>query len=662
MSLLLIACALSLVIYLMLLGALWVQDHRGLANHSLRLYIGCMILWVCAELMEAHPASREHLLALQRLMVFAKTACPFFFLSFVHSFTGRTPGRGFYALAVASAAAVILGSLTNLVIADVEWALTGVITRLGWGYWPVVAVVSLNAVVALYLLGQALVHEPEQRKRGALAMVVIGGTFTLLMALSLDVFLPYFNPSFDWSEFSCCISTIFCGVVWVAMIRHDFLSSTLEQVAEDLFARSGEGIALVDAEQMVRRINPAAASLLGLPTIGGPWAAEVVLPGYKPKATFAQRVIQLETTGQKRMLSLSQSTHEGVIAGYATVLVYRDISEDQRIHRRLEEERITLEKEVAHRTAELERTREREALGAVASSVIHDFNNQLFPIISIAELVREDLPEEHPARLDIDEMIRAANQAAEVGRQLLGFTRRVETRKGLVDLSVLIQEVHQFLKSSAKKNVSLSCVIEAEPACVIGTAAQFRHAIINIATNALEAIDPKGGSVELLLWRSDPSLVTQRSKRNSKFSSVRVSNVSSFVVTVSDTGPGIPEERQPLVCQPFFTTKGGLGRSGLGLTVALHIAEQHGGALEISSNPEKGTKVSLVLPSLARPSWLTEVQESPHLFGRERILVCTPRESFAADLPHVLAPLGYQLVIVDSEAKAHRVMRSEPAY
>lgn len=654
MSVFLVACVFALAIYAIQYGALWVQDRRHMANQSLRWFIASLAVWVTGELLQSYPFMRGHLLTLERLQVFGWGTSTFFFLSFAFAFLERRRRTGFYGLAAATAVAVVLGSTTNLVFDSLKQTGTIVVGLPGVLFWPVVGLVLWNGAAALTLLFQALVRESEQRVRVVLAAVVVGGALTLIVAGTTDVLLPYVLKDENWPQFGCTIGTLFCAVVTVAMMRHDFLSTTVGQIAEELFSRSGEGIALIDAEQMVRRINPAAGAMLGLPTSGGPWVAQIVLPGYEPTESFAHKEIHLETAGQQRVVSLSQSTHEGADTGYATVLVYRDITEDRRIEKRLEEERGVLEKEVARRTAELEQTRAKEVLGAVASGVIHDFNNQLFPIISIAELVREDLPDEHPARSDIDEIIRAGNQAAEVGKQLLGFTRKIEARKGLVDLAQLTRDVHRLIESSAKKNAKLPCYIEVEPASVLGSTAQMRQALVNIATNALEAIGDSGGTVELRLWQSNDA-ISRRRKGTDPFP-------LAFVVTVSDNGPGIATQNLAQVFAPFYTTKGGLGRSGLGLTVAAHIAEQHNGTIDISSEPGQGTKVSLVLPSLARPSWISEVQSAPELFGRERILLVGSSSADSIGLDHVLAPLGFQLVTVDSAIKAHRVLRSDPAY
>jgi PAS domain S-box-containing protein len=236
-----------------------------------------------------------------------------------------------------------------------------------------------------------------------------------------------------------------------------------------------------------------------------------------------------------------------------------------------------------------------ESLGTLAGGIAHDFNNLLGGILASAELVLADRADGSP--LDEEELLRirtAAIRGGEIVRQLMIYAGEESQIFESVDISRLVGEMLQLLKVSISKRAILKVDLPENLPTVRANAAQIRQVVMNLITNASEALGGEEGiiSVAMAHVRPDPDRFEDGSPN--------VLNNDHLRLTVSDTGCGMTEERQARIFDPFFTTKF-TGR-GLGLSAVRGVIRDHGGTINVVSAPGQGSRFEVLLPCASQPA------------------------------------------------------------
>lgn len=221
-----------------------------------------------------------------------------------------------------------------------------------------------------------------------------------------------------------------------------------------------------------------------------------------------------------------------------------------------------------------------EAIGVVASSVAHDFNNLMAVVMGNAEFLDVLVPDLDAAAPGaagaLEDLITAARNAVELSRQLLALSRKKPAEEQLVELPVLVEEMLRLLRGRAGEGIQVEVELR-PPLVVVGDPAQLRQVLLNLCVNALDAM-PDGGRLSIRGWRQ-----------------VRPGG-EVVQVEVSDTGVGMSEEACRRAFEPFYTTKA-LGRgTGLGLALVKRILTNHGGEVTVDSVEGEGTTFRLWLP------------------------------------------------------------------
>jgi PAS domain S-box-containing protein len=217
-----------------------------------------------------------------------------------------------------------------------------------------------------------------------------------------------------------------------------------------------------------------------------------------------------------------------------------------------------------------------EAIGILAGGVAHDFNNLLSIVLGHAQMAHDDLPPDHPVREDLVAIAEASRHGAEITRQLLAFARREMGPPRPVDVNARILELHRMLARLLREEVELETSLAPDLWHVLLDPTQFDQALINLVSNARDAIAGAG------TVRIETSNVTDGGE---------------FVrITVRDTGCGMDAHTASQVFEPFFTTKPrGLG-TGLGLSVVVGVVDGAGGRVSLESQPGKGAAFTMLLP------------------------------------------------------------------
>jgi signal transduction histidine kinase/ActR/RegA family two-component response regulator len=258
--------------------------------------------------------------------------------------------------------------------------------------------------------------------------------------------------------------------------------------------------------------------------------------------------------------------------------------------RTLEESNRTLAERVAQRTAELERQGEvlrhaqrMEAVGRLAGGVAHDFNNLLTVVLANVALMGRETPLDEGARSSMDEIRSAAVRGAELVRQLLSFSRRQKLAPRVLDLNRLVANAERLLVRLIGETVRVRLSLCPGPALVVADPSQLEQVIVNLATNARDAM-PHGG------------IVTVATSTVMADGDATLPAGAYVVLSVDDTGVGMDAETRQRAFEPFFTTKEVGQGTGLGLATVYGIVEQSGGRVTVRSQPGEGTGFDVYLP------------------------------------------------------------------
>jgi signal transduction histidine kinase len=228
-----------------------------------------------------------------------------------------------------------------------------------------------------------------------------------------------------------------------------------------------------------------------------------------------------------------------------------------------------------------------EAVGKLAGGVAHDFRNLITTIIQSAELLEMEFPEGDQRRKDAGEILNAAEKAAQLVTQLLAFGRRQELRPQVLDLNLIVGNLESMLKRVTGESVELVLLLEPELAAVRADQSQLEQVLMNMVVNARDAM-PDGGRLTI---RTENVTLPEQGK------GVTEARPGRFVLlSIADTGTGMNKDTLDQMFEPFFTTKP--SGTGLGLSVAHGIIKQHGGWIQVDSEPGRGTRFRIYLPAV----------------------------------------------------------------
>ncbi len=255
-------------------------------------------------------------------------------------------------------------------------------------------------------------------------------------------------------------------------------------------------------------------------------------------------------------------------------------------------ERIRAEGERRNLETQVQQAQKLESLGVLAGGIAHDFNNLLTSILGNSDLALQDLPPSSPVRASIAEIERASRKAADLCRQMLAYSGKGRFLVQAVDVNKVVEELGSLLDRSVSERVVFEYRLENPLPPIEADIAQVRQIVMNLATNASEAIGDRDGRISIATGAQE---CTADYLRESYLTSNPVGGLYVFI-EISDTGCGMDAETQKHIFEPFFTTKF-IGR-GLGLAAVSGILRGHRGALKVSSESGKGSTFRVLFPAI----------------------------------------------------------------
>lgn len=436
------------------------------------------------------------------------------------------------------------------------------------------------------------------------------------------------------------------------------------QLAESRFRmaieHSFDCLALTNAGGLCTYISPAVTRILGyaVEELSGHPASQIVLPEdlgtYLTHQEFLKRNTgthaELEyrvrhRNGSTRWIQSADTNRLDDPDLRAIVRNFRDITE--RKHAELIQGKLEVQ---------LRQSQKMEAIGTLAGGVAHDFNNILGAIIGCAELARMDSINNPDALANLDDLLKASHRAKDLVKQILAFSRREEYQRKVIPLEPIVSESLRLLRATLKPSIELRSFLAAPLPDVLVDPTMIQQVLINLVTNAAQAIGDRPGLVEIHVREhtEDPAPELRHPRAHGH---------PQVLIQVRDNGCGMDSDLLGRIFEPFFTTKGPGQGTGLGLSVVHGIISAHGGVIRVESSPGKGTTFAILLPAATGSRTATPEPARPSAplpGGHERILLVDDERSLLAVSEKVLRRVGYQVTACNDSSSALVLFRNTP--
>lgn len=303
----------------------------------------------------------------------------------------------------------------------------------------------------------------------------------------------------------------------------------------------------------------------------------------------------------------------------------------------------------------LHQAQKMEAIGVFAGGIAHDFNNILGAIISCGELALAETRGDSPLNEDLRRILHAANRGKTIVRRLRAFGAPNKGKKRPVHPGRVLEECLQLLRTFIPPTVTVQVYNRCRSALISADPDQYLQIIMNLCTNAVQAMSGGRGTLRLDLFVRDVG--TREAEARG------ISNRHYVVLEVRDTGHGIAPSALEKIFDPFFTTRKYEGGTGLGLSVVESIVRNSHGDIRVASTVGEGTTFSVLMP-YAGNSMEKDVpvrQENVHCEGTERIMLVDDDEDMAYPVQKLFERCGYQVAVFSSGVDALNAFRVKPA-
>lgn len=299
---------------------------------------------------------------------------------------------------------------------------------------------------------------------------------------------------------------------------------------------------------------------------------------------------------------------------------------------------------------QLRHAQKMEAVGELAAGIAHDFNNQLTTIVGYAELATNALSPDHPVVADLEEIVHAAQSSAALTRQLLTFSRRQVMNLHPVDLPGVLGGLEKMLRRSVREDITITIRSSDPQLWIHADRAQIEHVVLNLVVNARDAM-PGGGKIliEISPLHLDAAYLEAR---------LEITPGDYVVMSVTDTGQGIPPDIQSRIFDPFFTTKAPGQGTGLGLAMVYGSVKQMGGSISVYSEPGRGTTFKMYFPRLTDAAAADRLPARRALTpGTGTILIVDDDARVRALTTRTLERAGYRVHVASNGVEALSVAR-----
>jgi PAS domain S-box-containing protein len=419
---------------------------------------------------------------------------------------------------------------------------------------------------------------------------------------------------------------------------------------EQIVATSSDLIALIDINYIYQAVNAAFLKAYG--------KNQEEIVGHPVPELIGQKVFEERTKAHLNRCLDGEKTYyqswldfPGLGRRYMDIAFYPFLDDDGSVSG------VVVNSRDITRTTELEtqlrQAQKMEAMGTLAGGIAHDFNNILGAIIGYTELVQMDVSEGGRVGSHLRQVLKAANRAKDLVKQILAFSRQSDEEEKPVQLGPIIRETLKMLRASIPATIEIHQDIREESGTVLVDPTQIYQVLMNLCTNAAYAMRERGGilGVSLQDLRLDADTALQYSD---------LKPGPYVLLTVTDTGHGMDQTVKSRIFDPYFTTKDkGVG-TGLGLAAVHGIVTRCGGTVVVDSEPGEGTTFDVFVPRIeTQAAGETQPLESlPR--GTECILFVDDEEALIDIGRQMLERLGYQVCAIANPVEALEVFMKQP--
>jgi len=532
--------------------------------------------------------------------------------------------------------------------------------ELGRGLMPpcLDRLISDRKIVPYFLPGQGLQTECE--KCVFRANIGCPGLIAAPIAYKEQLYggLFFFNPKIErldsqWRSLIEEISgDIGYGLHFIKLLdENKRVQKRLEQLTLAI-EHTADLIMITDRDGTIMYVNPAFERTSGFSrheAIGK--QPNILKSGKHPEQFYkelwdtilAGRVWRGEITNRKKdgTLFVQESTispiiddRSGEVLGFVAVM--RDVTEK----RQLEEQ--------------LRRAQKLEAIGTLAAGIAHDFNNILTSIIGHGELCRLHLSDKKKALANIEQIIQAGLRARDLVKQILTYARKTEGEKQIIRVAPIIKETASFMQASLPANIEIKYSINTQDDQVLADSSKLYQVILNLCTNAAQAMRDEGGLLHIILDKRVPT-------GSELLANPGMSARQYVVITIKDTGCGIPENLVERIFDPYFTTREADEGTGLGLAVVQGIVQAHEGFITVESTQGIGSTFRVFLPARDAEAEEKDLSENDDMdSGSGHILLTEDEPDLLKLVCSILEHLGYRVTPARNGKEALELFEKSP--
>ncbi len=319
---------------------------------------------------------------------------------------------------------------------------------------------------------------------------------------------------------------------------------------------------------------------------------------------------------------------------YGVVLVFRDITESQRLERQVQQ------------------AQKMQAIGTLAGGIAHEFNNILTIVLGLTQIMLYEAPEESQTRMHLRQVLDAGHRGKDLVHQILAFSHSTDTDHRPTPLTVIVKEVMRFLRTSLPATITIQTHWEDETGVILADPSQIHQIVLNLCANAEHAMRGQEGFLELRVETVEdgsPPVIEPS----------ELSDGPYLRLTVRDTGHGIAPAVLSRIFEPFYTTKQVGEGTGMGLAIVHGIVTSHGGAISVESQVGEGTTVAVYFPQYESPE-LEPAVPARRLQGTGCILCVDDESAVLMVMELMLSQLGYEVVLTKSGPEALAIFRTSP--
>lgn len=287
------------------------------------------------------------------------------------------------------------------------------------------------------------------------------------------------------------------------------------------------------------------------------------------------------------------------------------------------------------------------AIGTLAGGIAHDFNNLLFPIIGYTEMSMDSLSDNPKVKSNLEQVLKASLRAKDLVQQILTFSRQGEQEFRPLALQTVIKEALKLLQATMPVSIEIQANLDRDCKPINGDPTQIHQVIINLASNAKDAMAEKGGILRINLEQMNLGT-------NDIPGYPGITPGTYLKLTIADTGHGMSRKVLERLFEPYFTTKEVGKGTGLGLSLVHGIVKGHKGYITVTSELGQGTTFTIYFPVLCGPvSIPEETFLGKNIFsGHERVMLVDDEESVLEPMAEMLKSLGYQVLPVNDARQA----------